>query len=466
MFTSPIVAQSNPAVGTQSINGTLNVNAANNNHSLGQTQNSLTGNNVKMDNSMGQMTPMAPLALSQSMDSVNTASNEEEVRTLFVSGLPMDAKPRELYLLFRAYEGYEGSLLKVTSKNGKTASPVGFVTFSTRSGAEAAKQDLQQGVRFDPDMPQTIRLEFAKSNTKVSKPKPQPNTAATAAHPALMHPLTAGHLGTPFFPGGHELWHHPLAFSAAAGELPSAAALQHATLVHPALHPQVPQQMQMQHPSAIHPASMHVSAGLPANHFLPSPALASPVGSTGGSQPPNPPLAANAPCSTLFVANLGQFVSEHELKEIFASLPGFSRLRMHSKGTSAAATTASTTSATITTTFNTNAAVQGSNYINHLNNNNNNNVNCCNNNNYNNSSPTQVPVAFVEFKNVASAAAAMSALQGKYLLSSDRGAMRIEFAKSKMAADLPAHHMYHVHMQQREGSGYGAKNGSSYGEEE
>jgi len=83
--------------------------------------------------------------LSQSLDSVNTISvvGEEEVRTLFVSGLPMDTKPRELYLLFRAYEGYEGSLLKVTSKNGKTASPVGFVTFSTRAGAEAAKQDLQ-----------------------------------------------------------------------------------------------------------------------------------------------------------------------------------------------------------------------------------------------------------------------------------------------------------------------------------
>lgn len=28
------------------------------------------------------------------------------------------------------------------------------------------KWNLQQGVRFDPDMPQTIRLEFAKSNTK------------------------------------------------------------------------------------------------------------------------------------------------------------------------------------------------------------------------------------------------------------------------------------------------------------
>lgn len=46
----------------------------------------------------------------------------------------------------------------------------------------------QQGVRFDPDMPQTIRLEFAKSNTKVSKPKPTTNLNNT--HPTLMHPLT------------------------------------------------------------------------------------------------------------------------------------------------------------------------------------------------------------------------------------------------------------------------------------
>ncbi|KAK9688222.1 RNA recognition motif [Popillia japonica] len=280
------------------------------------------------------------------------------VRTLFVSGLPMDAKPRELYLLFRAYEGYEGSLLKVTSKNGKTASPVGFVTFNTRAGAEAAKQDLQQGVRFDPDMPQTIRLEFAKSNTKVSKPKQQAANAANT-HPTLMHPLT-GHLGAPFFPGGPEIWHHPLAYSAAA-ELPGAA-LQHATLVHPALHPQVPLQqagapvhhhppMSLPHPTAL--TSVH-AASLP--HFLPSPALASPVGSSS-SQPglgppmslphptaltsvhaaslphflPSPALASpvgssssqpglgvsNPPCSTLFVANLGQFVSEHELKEIF-----------------------------------------------------------------------------------------------------------------------------------------------------
>ncbi|CAK1555347.1 unnamed protein product [Leptosia nina] len=223
--------------------------------------------------------------------------NLSKVRTLFVSGLPMDAKPRELYLLFRAYEGYEGSLLKVTSKNGKTASPVGFVTFHTRAGAEAAKQDLQ-GVRFDPDMPQTIRLEFAKSNTKVSKPKPAVATAAPAAHPALMHPLT-GHLASPFFPGGGaELWHHPLAYG---GELPT---LSHG-LVHPAIHPQMA------------PTPLTLGACV-----LPAPALGSPGAAVGAHAPP-PAHPAHAhtphpPCSTLFVANLGQFVSEHELKEIFS----------------------------------------------------------------------------------------------------------------------------------------------------
>ncbi len=49
----------------------------------------------------------------------------------------------------------------------------------------------EKGVRFDPDIPQTIRLEFAKSNTKVSKPKQQNSSPPAAApHPTLLHPLT------------------------------------------------------------------------------------------------------------------------------------------------------------------------------------------------------------------------------------------------------------------------------------
>ncbi|CAH4033814.1 unnamed protein product [Pieris brassicae] len=311
---------------------------------------------------------------SSSVSSANFPLFSERVRTLFVSGLPMDAKPRELYLLFRAYEGYEGSLLKVTSKNGKTASPVGFVTFHTRAGAEAAKQDLQfydaimspcgraamtiviiserrtargcsqQGVRFDPDMPQTIRLEFAKSNTKVSKPKPAVATAAPAAHPALMHPLT-GHLASPFFPGGGaELWHHPLAYG---GELP--------TLPH------------------------HTPLTLGAC-VLPAPALGSPGAAHAPPAHPGhtPHPAHPAPCSTLFVANLGQFVSEHELKEIFSSCAGFSRLRLLTGGGGSG------------------------------------------------------PVAFVDFVTPSEAAAAMTRLQGALLLSSE-APIHLEYARHKLA---------------------------------
>ncbi|RLW03707.1 hypothetical protein DV515_00006244 [Chloebia gouldiae] len=102
-----------------------------------------------------------------------------EVRTLFVSGLPVDIKPRELYLLFRPFKGYEGSLIKLTSKQ-----PVGFVTFDSRAGAEAAKNALN-GIRFDPENPQTLRLEFAKANTKMAKSKLMATPNPTNIHPAL-----------------------------------------------------------------------------------------------------------------------------------------------------------------------------------------------------------------------------------------------------------------------------------------
>lgn len=42
-------------------------------------------------------------------------------------------------------------------------------------------------------------------------------------------------------------------------------------------------------------------------------------------------------------------------------------------------------------------------------------------------------MAFIEYQDVRYAAQAMATLQGSFLLSSDRGAIRIEYAKSKMA---------------------------------
>ncbi|XP_032833811.1 RNA-binding protein, mRNA-processing factor 2a-like isoform X4 [Petromyzon marinus] len=135
---------------------------------------------------------------------VVSSPHEDEVRTLFVSGLPMDIKPRELYLLFRPFKGYEGSLIRLTSKQ-----PVGFAMFDSRSEAEAAKNALN-GIRFDPDIPQTLRLEFAKANTKMAK-----NKLLGTPNPTLPHPALGPHFiardpydlsGAALIPAGPEAW--------------------------------------------------------------------------------------------------------------------------------------------------------------------------------------------------------------------------------------------------------------------
>ena len=46
------------------------------------------------------------------------------------------------------------------------------------------------------------------------------------------------------------------------------------------------------------------------------------------------------------------------------------------------------------------------------------------------------PVAFVEYQDARFASQVMAALQGSFLLSSDRGPIRIEYAKSKMASEV------------------------------
>lgn len=42
-----------------------------------------------------------------------------------------------------------------------------------------------QGIRFDPECPQTLRLEFAKANTKMAKSKLMGTPNPTNIHPAL-----------------------------------------------------------------------------------------------------------------------------------------------------------------------------------------------------------------------------------------------------------------------------------------
>lgn len=105
---------------------------------------------------------------------LSSIDKKEELRTLFVSGLPLDVKQREFNLLFHEFQGYEGAIIKPPSRLTKTQQgmiqqpqgPVAFLTFSTRKDAELAKEKFQ-GFQLDPDAPHiSLKLEFAKANTK------------------------------------------------------------------------------------------------------------------------------------------------------------------------------------------------------------------------------------------------------------------------------------------------------------
>lgn len=105
------------------------------------------------------------------------------------------------------------------------------------------------------------------------------------------------------------------------------------------------------------------------------------------------------------------------------SLPGFNRLRMHTqlKALPSSNTEHQYSNPAIQQLAATTCVGQQGTIITKANNNNNKTIVNANH---------HIPVAFVEFSDVQSAGRAMQMLQGKFLLSSDRGAIRIEYAKS------------------------------------
>jgi RNA recognition motif-containing protein len=61
----------------------------------------------------------------------------EEVKTLFVSGLPLNVREREIYLLFQQCKGYDSSIIKLKGK-----SAVAFVLFDSTQAASEAKEKI------------------------------------------------------------------------------------------------------------------------------------------------------------------------------------------------------------------------------------------------------------------------------------------------------------------------------------
>ncbi|KAF8400388.1 hypothetical protein HHK36_013686 [Tetracentron sinense] len=82
----------------------------------------------------------------------------DEIRTIFISGLPEDVKERELQNLLRWLPGYDASQV-----NFKGEQPMGFALFSTSQFAMAAKDALQEMV-FDAESKSVLHTEMAKKN--------------------------------------------------------------------------------------------------------------------------------------------------------------------------------------------------------------------------------------------------------------------------------------------------------------
>lgn len=229
-------------------------------------------------------------------------------------------------------------------------------------------------MRFDPDSSQTIRLELARSTTKVSKPKqPSPPIISPATLPPIipqqnLHAALAAANAPTFIPQAaqqptdlHNLdQFHYLNDQSQLFSLSLAQALQCS-----AASPLI-----LQNPLATAMAQLQQQQHL--NGLMNAAAVAS-VPSVQTAPHPNP--SGNPPCSTLFVANLGSNVDENEVRQLFKSQPGFGRLRMHSKENASS-------------------------------------------------------VCFVEYQNVQCATLVLMGLQGYQL--SNQSCIRIEYAKCKM----------------------------------
>jgi len=77
----------------------------------------------------------------------------DEVRTIFITGLPLDVKERELHNLLRWLPGFEASQV-----NFKGDQPMGFALFATAHQAVAAKAALQDLV-FDAETKSALHTE-------------------------------------------------------------------------------------------------------------------------------------------------------------------------------------------------------------------------------------------------------------------------------------------------------------------
>ncbi|KAL0319517.1 UNVERIFIED_CONTAM: RNA-binding protein, processing factor 2a [Sesamum angustifolium] len=208
----------------------------------------------------------------------------DEVRTIFISGLPEDVKERELQNLLRWLPGYEASQV-----NFKGEHPMGFALFATAQHALAAKDALQDMV-FDAESKSVLHTEMAKKNLFVKRGI----VADSNAYDQSKRMRTGGdythtaYSTSPFHPPPPAVWGP-----------------------HGYMAPPPP------------PYDPYAGYGVPP---VPMPAPA-PVPAPS-SYVPVQNTKDNPPCNTLFIGNLGENINEEELRGLFSAQPGFKQMKI------------------------------------------------------------------------------------------------------------------------------------------
>ncbi|KAH7515308.1 hypothetical protein FEM48_Zijuj10G0012900 [Ziziphus jujuba var. spinosa] len=216
----------------------------------------------------------------------------DEVRTIFITGLPEDVKERELQNLLRWLPGYEASQV-----NFKGEKPMGFALFSSAQQALAAKDTLQNMV-FDAESKSVLHTEMAKKNLFVKRGI----VADSSSYDQSKRLRTGGdysHAGysspSPFHPPAPVWGPHGYNFVYAARYMAP---------------PPPPYDPYGGYP--VPPVPM------PAPAPLPAPSSYVPVQNTKD----------NPPCNTLFIGNLGENINEEELRGLFSVQPGFKQMKI------------------------------------------------------------------------------------------------------------------------------------------
>ncbi|KAL2462414.1 RNA-binding (RRM/RBD/RNP motif) family protein [Forsythia ovata] len=219
------------------------------------------------------------------MDNHALHSPSDEVRTIFISGLPEDVKERELQNLLRWLPGYEASQV-----NFKGEHPMGFALFATGQHALAAKDALQDMV-FDADSKSVLHTEMAKKNLFVKRgivadsnaydQNKRMRTGGDYTHAGYLSP-------SPFHPPPAPVWGP------------------HGYMAPP------PPPYDPYGGYAVPPVPMPASAPVPA------PSSYVPVQNNKD----------NPPCNTLFIGNLGENINEEELRGLFSVQPGFKQMKV------------------------------------------------------------------------------------------------------------------------------------------